>query len=328
MPNEQVVAILNDVAPDSARHVRVIPPMDPSQLPAAWEMLVKYCDAVGIAQRDPQHLEDLFSATIEKLAHDNVMYCELRVGLKATPTKREFLALLTRIINEQHARFPQTTVKLLISVNRHGDMSQGEENVDVAIDSFLNDRTSAVCGVELGGVATSGSFKELRHIFQKARNAGLRVALHCGEDRSKQHEWTDMIAFSPDRLGHCVHCDDDNVARIIASRIPVETCLTCHQRHFGVPVKHNIFGKMHPSRQAVVCTDNPSIYEVMLTDEYELLCCAYDLTISDVFELARRAIDFSFQSLEAKDEMKADFDARIRNIRTKLGIRSALAGKL
>lgn len=328
MPNDEVIKVLETIEPTRVKDVCPIPPMHPSELPTAWDMLVRYCDAVGVAQRDLEHLDRLLAATIERLARDNVIYCELRAGLKATPTKRAFLERLNSIIERQKARFPGTTVKLLISVARHVDLSEGAENVDIAIESFLHDPHSAVCGVELGGVAHLGSFDSMRHIFQKARDAGLPVALHCGEDKAKQHEWKEIIDFAPERLGHCVHCDDENLARIIAAGIPVETCLTCHQRHFGVPLEENIFSKMYPSRQVVVCTDNPSLYEAILSDEYQTLCRSYDLTISDLFQLARQAVDFTFQSQQAKNAMLREVDRQIEFIRDKLGIRSAPASKL
>ena len=58
-----------------------------------------------------------------------------------------------------------------------------------------------------------------------------------------------MLDFAPDRLGHCVLLDDANLTRLLArggstanadrpnaaAQIPVEACLTCHEKHFGVP---------------------------------------------------------------------------------------------
>jgi hypothetical protein len=51
------------------------------------------------------------------------------------------------------------------------------------------------------------------------------------------------------RLGHCVWLDDANLDAVIASEVPVETALTCHRRHFGVPVESNVFSVFFPSRQ-------------------------------------------------------------------------------
>jgi hypothetical protein len=76
-----------------------------------------------------------------------------------------------------------------------------------------------------------------------------------------------MIRFAPERLGHCVFLDDANMAALLASRIAVETCLSCHYRCYAIPMKDNIFRHLFPRRQAVLGTDNPAFYLTDLVEE-------------------------------------------------------------
>ena len=229
---------------------------------------------------------------------------------------------LIRVIQQQQLRFPSTTVRLLLSINRAAELAVAEEIVDIAIEVATSGsrESQVVCGVELGGMATRGSWANFAPLFERVRQAGLRVALHCGEDKQKQAEWTQMLEFAPDRLGHCVHLDSANIELLIASAIPVETALTCHRRHFGVPIENNVFKTLFPKEQVVLCTDNPSFYETTLSDEYRLCCEYHQLSVSQLFQLARRAISFSFQDGDTQAHMLADFDRQELALRKKYRI--------
>lgn len=326
LPLDGVREVLATSRPDLVPHVSSVgeaPSHSVETLQDAWEQLSKQCDAVAEATASAEVLERLFAEAIASLAKDNIMYCELRIGLKAQPTKQEYLDLLVSVIRKQQKIFPSITVRLLLSIARHRDPTLGAENVDIAINHVRNEREPIVCGVELGGVASVGNWEAFQPLFQRAREAGLSVALHCGEDLSQQEQWEKMIAFKPDRLGHCVLLDGKNLDLVVTSRTPVETCLTCHKLHFGVPFEKNVFARLHPTQQVVLGTDNPSFYDTHLSLEYERCCCHHGLRVDQLFSLARRAIDFTFQSAGAKDEMKKDFDKRLAQVREKYNLHPA-----
>jgi len=326
LPGDGVREVLDKVNPALAQDAGCITAAFNHEAPerslkAAWDLLTLQCEAVATATLQPEDLENLFASAIGELAADGVAYCELRIGLKARPTKRDYLALLSRVIRKQEEVFPETRVRLLLSVDRAKDPAQGDENIDIAIEDRL-DPKSVVCGVELGGVATARHWHDFEGMFRRARAGGLPIALHCGEDRGRQSEWNDMIAFRPDRLGHCVHVNDENLARIVAAGTPVETCLTCHHRHFGVPLDQNVFHRLFPTRQVALCTDNPAFYGTTLSREYELCCLHHDLTMSELFALALRAIDFTFQTEEQKVVMRSNFEERVSAMSVALGLPS------
>lgn len=329
MPNDALRQALAARNPDLVDSIAVISGSDtgsPDALARAWDALVKYCDAVAVAVQPPDTLEALFRIAIGELAQNNVRYAELRIGLKPQPTKRAYLELLESVVRKQRERYPRTTVRLLISLARHRDPLAEAENIEIAVEYFRKGPEPIVCGVELGGVATAGSWKDFEPLFQKAREAGLPIALHCGEDKFRQAEWQEMLAFAPDRLGHCVHLDSANLAQVVSKRLPVEACLTCHLRHFGVEIRDNVFGKLFPTQQVVLGTDNPSLYESPLSREYELCCKHHGLLIGQLFALARRSIDFTFQTEAVKSRIRAEFDLEIDALRAKFGIQ--VVGKL
>merc|ERR1739841_305411 len=104
--------------------------------------------------------------------------------------------------------------------------------------------------------------------------------------------------------------------------MPVESCLTCHRLHFGIPVDENIFRRLFPTQQVVLGTDNPAMYKTNLSKEYALCCEVFGLRVSELFALARRAIDFTFQDEAARDRLRLQFDERVASLRRRFRIGS------
>ena len=53
----------------------------------------------------------------------------------------------------------------------------------------------------------------------KARDAGLKVTIHSGEDTPASAVWDTIHAFQPDRIGHGIHSIEDmKVVELIKER--------------------------------------------------------------------------------------------------------------
>ena len=103
LPPDGVNKVLQMVEPNLTQYISATPGFatNSSSLRDAWVLLENQCAAVASATADPHHMESLFAKAIESWARDNVLYCEIRVGLKKRPTKRDHLASLTRVIRMQ-----------------------------------------------------------------------------------------------------------------------------------------------------------------------------------------------------------------------------------
>lgn len=97
----------------------------------------------------------------------------------------------------------QTTnilVKLIVSINRRESLKSSMENVDLAI-KYAKLYPNIICGVDLSGDPAQKTFNDFMPLLQRAKEHGLKLALHCGEI-DNQSEITDMLNFGMDRLGH------------------------------------------------------------------------------------------------------------------------------
>jgi adenosine deaminase len=145
-----------------------------------------------------------------------------------------------------------------VAVDRSQSLQEATENIDLAIEFYNSNNSNnnktdeipppRVVGVDLGGNPTKQDFQMFAPLFSKARRAGLKVTLHCGEvpcvNDLKNHVKDDanirqegaavaqydeavaILDFKPDRLGHAMLLPPNLQARIVQERIPVETCPT------------------------------------------------------------------------------------------------------
>jgi len=67
----------------------------------------------------------------------------------------------------------------IVSIDRSKSVEAGMENVNVALQ--LKESNPHVVGVDLGGNPTKNDFADFRECFQRARDGGLKVSIHCGE---------------------------------------------------------------------------------------------------------------------------------------------------
>jgi adenosine deaminase len=148
--------------------------------------------------------------------------------------------------------------RLIVAVDRSQSLQEATETIDLAIEFYTNNNqkknttsnagenkasrpAARVVGVDLGGNPTQQDFQLFAPLFAKARSAGLKVTLHCGEvpcndndnvtnnDDSPKARYDVAMAildFRPDRLGHAMLLPQNLQERIIQEKIPVETCPT------------------------------------------------------------------------------------------------------
>lgn len=81
--------------------------------------------------------------------------------------------------NKDNVRLP-IQCRFIVSVDRSQSIQQAAENVDLAIALHATEN-SRVVGMDLGGNPTQQDFATFRPHLQRAREAGLRITVHCAE---------------------------------------------------------------------------------------------------------------------------------------------------
>lgn len=165
----------------------------------------RLCNIAHAITSNPWNVYKVTVGVITEFYLDNVIYLELRTTPRAGEgmTKAEYVKQVINGINDVTSQRETMVVKLILSINRSHSVSETEESLNVIIE-MKELYPDVIKGVDLCGDPSSGSFNA--KLFEKARESGLYVTLHCGEV-SNENEVVQMLNFKPDRLGHgtCMH---------------------------------------------------------------------------------------------------------------------------
>jgi adenosine deaminase len=148
-------------------------------------------------------------------------------------------------------------------------------------------------------------FKFFHHLYPK-----VHISLHAGElaagmtspEALRFHILDAIRVGQAERIGHGVDIDLENNAPALLEymaekKIPVEMNLTSNQQNL------NISGKQHPLRRylnnkvpVVLSTDDEGILRTDLTKEYYLAATEQNLSYSELKQISRNALTYSFQN--------------------------------
>jgi adenosine deaminase len=195
-------------------------------------------------------------------------------------------------------------IKFLIDVSR----SFGPENAMNNLNLILKHKKPSIIGIGLGGAESKGPAEDYKEVFLMARNAGLKVVAHAGEDVGPESIWAAVKDLKVSRIGHGISAIQDNALMdyLKDTQLPLEIC----------PMS-NIFTKKyvssykdHPIRKfydhgiyVTVNTDDPTIFGMELIDEYSNLLENNIFSLSEIYDLIKKNLYATFMSSEKKDLM-------------------------
>ena len=206
-------------------------------------------------------------ALCEQYARDGVERIELRTGLKdlGSGVKGYLNAVLKGI--ERGARESGIKVDLLLSLRRNTSKDHCEQTVALAINYFRK----GVDGMDLSGDSTIGEGDDAIAALKKAKSAGMSVSVHMGESpkESREQQMREIEELAPDRIGHGVFLCDEAIQWVLSRKIPVEMCLTssCKVGMVESADAHPGLKWLKDGHPVAICTDDPLIFGVSLSDE-------------------------------------------------------------
>ncbi|KAL5280612.1 ADAL family protein [Megaselia abdita] len=261
-------------------------------------------------------LECLREATllaIKEFSEDNVVYLELRTTPKSTEemSKRDYLENVLLAIKKASEDYPNILVKLLPSIDRSQGLDSAEEMFSLVLDFLEDDRFKDIIkGIDLSGNPTVGNFGVYKNLLVRAREASLKLALHCGEVENPS-EITEMIEFGMDRCGHGTFISGENFELLKEKKIPVECCLSSNVvcgtvKNFN---EHHFKRLLDANHPVVICTDDLGIFNSNLSSELTIAFNTFSLTIDDLRKVITNAVNCSFAAEEDKSDILKKIEA-------------------
>lgn len=132
----------------------------------------------------------------------------------------------------------------------------------------------------------------------KAKDAGLKVTIHSGEDTPASAVWDTIHAFQPDRIGHGIHSMEDmDVVELIKERNitlevnPWSNYLTNSVRTIE---EHPLKKLFDLGVRVTINSDDPEALETNVNNEYRIAHEVLGMSMDDIFTCNRYAFESCF----------------------------------
>lgn len=230
-------------------------------------------------------------------------------------TKLEYMRTILETITNLNAQYQgQILSKYLVSLDRRQGLNLAEETLTLAIE-LRSEFPDILVGLDLSGDPRSGDARSFIPLLQKARQHGLKLAIHLAEVPNESETMTILTELKPDRIGHGTAIYPDLGGSpslwqaLLTSKIPVEVCLTSNLfcRSVPSPEQHHVVQLQSAHHPFVICTDDQGIFFKNLSQEYDLVQSILGLSNEDMDHLALKAIDYAFASDSEKEILRNDF---------------------
>ncbi|MDX6491166.1 MAG: adenosine deaminase, partial [Gaiellaceae bacterium] len=208
----------------------------------------------------------------------------------------------SRGLDRASLEYPQVRVGLILMMDRTFDERQNATIVEKAIRYA----SRGIVGIDIAGPRPDGGrypYRELAPLVEEARNAGLGVTIHVGEE-GEEHgdaEIGEVVEYlRPDRIGHGILAarNPELMAALREQEIVLEICPTSNlltraladedavRETFRAFVEHGVL--------FTIATDGPEMMRTHLLDEFELLKRIEALDEDELREANARGHEASF----------------------------------
>jgi adenosine deaminase len=302
-----------------------LPTNDPDDL-ATWFIadapgsdLVHYLEGFAhttAVMQTRDQIERVASETAYDLAHDGVVYAEIRFapelhqqrGLTLDEVVESVLAGFAHGTAQARAQGRHIIVRTLISAMRQAHRS--EEMASLAVRY----RDAGVCGFDIAG--PEDGFPPTEHLaaFHLIQRENFHMTVHAGEAFGLASIWEAVQFCDAERLGHGVRIVDD-IERVgdeyrlgrLASfvrdrRIPLEVCPTSNVHTGAAPslAEHPIELLRQLRFRVTLNTDNRLMSGITLSKEFAACADVFGWTLEDMEWLTLNAAKSTFYQFDQR----------------------------
>ena len=239
-------------------------------------------------------VERIAFEAIADAAQDNIEYLELRISPagKQMPAE-EVMDAVTAAVKRASQDY-SIEARLLITIVREFGVRVSEQVLELAI--AYQDR--GVVGIDLAGHEESHSARPFADVCRRAQKAGLGVTIHAGEVGGAENVREAIEILGAKRIGHGVRSiEDHRVVRMLQEHnIALEVCPTSNLQT-GVThafTQHPLRDLYHLAVPVTINTDDPSVSDTTLTDEYLVAVMVMGFSIRDIQQIILNAAKMAF----------------------------------
>ncbi|HAX81659.1 MAG TPA: adenosine deaminase [Actinobacteria bacterium] len=255
-----------------------------------------------------QDFEDLMWAYLVRAAGDGVCHAEMFFDPQ-THTERGigFQVFMTGFARarERAGRELGITTGLIMCFLRHLGEPAALDTLEAAAPFF-----DELIGVGLDSSEVGYPPSRFQEVMGRAREAGLHVVAHAGEEGPPEYVWEALDLLGAERIDHGVRSESDPalVSRLAADRIPLTMCplSNVRLRVFDRIEDHNLKRLMDAGVKVTINSDDPAYFGGYVADNYRAVQQGLGMSDAEMSQLARNSIEASFLDAGMKAQLLGD----------------------
>ncbi len=257
------------------------------------EYLTKFSFPLSLMQTK-KNLTLVAKDLVHYLEKENVVYAEIRFApMFHTKQGLSFDEIIKAVLKGLKSQKVKTN--LILCLIRGMDEVNNLETI-ITAKKYLN---KGVCAIDLAGDEAKYPTKDFAKFFQIAAKKGIPFTIHAGE-AGQANEIKTAIELGAKRIGHGIHCiEDENVINLIKEKnILLEICPTSNVQTNSIKnyQSHPIKKLYDMNIPLNINTDNKTVSNITLNEEYEKLYKTFDFSVEDFKKINLVAINHAFIS--------------------------------
>ncbi len=283
-------------------HVQIMEPQ-----PGVMAFLEKFEWMVGVLV-DYDACRRIAYENVADALSEGLDYVELRFSpwFMAEPGKIDPAGVVTAVVEgvQQGRRDYDIKVNLIGIISR----TYGGEVGKQELDALLTQQEHMVALDLAGDEANFPGELFVEHI-NLARDAGWQITAHAGESAGPESIWQAVDGLGAARIGHGVSAlqDPKLMDYLAEKRIGIEANLTSNVQTMTVPdlPSHPMKAFLEHGLLATLNTDDPGISAIDLPYEYEVAAPAAGLSVEQIHQAQRNALEVAFLSEQEKEILRS-----------------------
>ena len=262
--------------------------------------------------RAEEDFHELTRAYLERAAADGAVHVEVFFDPQGHTARGIPFAVaadgILAALAEGRERLGITSL-LIMCVLRHLDEEDGFAALREAGPYIADGR---IAGLGLDSTERDNPPAKFERLFAAAREAGLRLVAHAGEEGPASYVAEAVDRLGGERVDHGNRALEDPalVRRLAGQGIALTVCPLSNLRLCGVPDmrEHPLKRMLDAGLKATVNSDDPAYFGGYLLDNFVAVADALGLEAADLVTLARNSIEGSFLDEPARKTHLDRFD--------------------
>lgn len=270
-------------------------------------------------------LEDVEKITYESakaFSKDGLHYIEVRFSpehfaIHNDFDRREITRLIVRA-GDEGAHEAGVNIRYLVTFNRS---KQNEQEMLSLYRDLRELDLPGIVGIDLAGDELNYPPELFENFFRTVKNDGrFGTTIHAGEVTPAKQVRDALAILGADRIGHGTSAiEDELLQKELTDRgVALEQCITSNrQTGSWVDEQSHPFGTLY--RRGVNVTlnsDDPTIQDSDLTDDYVKAASHFGLTIEDLIRINERTIDSAFLSSTDRMALRKSYLEAVERFRS------------